>query len=54
MLIHGLAYIGTVQDIRKSAYNARPGLRKIHQHTDIDDVYAYGSWDDNFERVKFY
>jgi len=43
-----------VQCIRNSAYQARPGLREIHDNADIEDVYVYGSWDDNVERLEFY
>lgn len=53
-LEYGLAYINAVRCIRKSAYQARPGLREIHHHADMEGVYAYGSWDDNVERLEFY
>lgn len=53
-LQYGLAYINAIQCIRNSAYQARPGLRQVHHNADLEDVYAYGSWDDNVERLEFY
>ena len=53
-LQYGLAYIDAVQYIRNSAYHARPGLREVHHNADLEEVYAYGTWDDNVERVEFY
>jgi CorA-like Mg2+ transporter protein len=53
-LEYGLAYINAVQCIKNSAYQARPGLREVHQNADMEDVYCYGSWDDNVERLEFY
>lgn len=53
-LEYGLAYINAVDCIRKSAYQARPGLREVHRNADLEDVYAFGSWDDNIEGVEFY
>jgi Mg2+ and Co2+ transporter CorA len=53
-LQYGLAYINAVQCIRDSAYDAIPGLREVHHNASLEEVYAYGSWDDNVERVEFY
>lgn len=53
-LEYGLAYTNAVQCIRSSAYQARPGLREVHHIADMEDVYAYGSGDDNVERVELY
>jgi Mg2+ and Co2+ transporter CorA len=53
-LQYGLAYINAVECIRNSAYEARPGLREVHHNADVEDVYAYGSWDDNVERLEFH
>ena len=53
-LKYGLAYINAVQCIRDLAYDARPGLREVHCNANLEEVYAYGSWDDNVERVEFY
>ena len=53
-LQYGLAYVEAVQCIRESAYHARPGLREVHRIAKLEDVYAYGTWDDNVERVEFY
>lgn len=53
-LEYGLAYINAVQCIRDSAYDAKPGLQELHHTAKMEDVYLYGSWDDNVERVEFY
>lgn len=53
-LEYGMHYINAVRAIRDQAYQARPGLRRIHQHCEAEEVYAYGSWDDNVERLEFY
>jgi CorA-like Mg2+ transporter protein len=53
-LQYGLAYINAVQCIRNSAYDARPGLSELHRIAEMEDVYMYGSWDDNVERLEFY
>jgi hypothetical protein len=46
--------MNAVECLRKSAYDARPGLREVHQNAKAEGVYAYGSWDDHVERVEFY
>lgn len=51
---YGLAYIKAVQCIKDSAYDAKPGLRELHHIAQTEEVYLYGSWDDNVERVEFY
>ncbi|TAQ84963.1 hypothetical protein B7494_g6716 [Chlorociboria aeruginascens] len=51
---YGLCYIDAVRFLRNAAYQARPGLREIHQYADNEEVYAYGSWDDHVERLEFY
>lgn len=53
-LEYGLAYINAVQCIRGSAYDAKSGLQELHHIAEMEDVYLYGSWDDNVERVEFY
>ena len=53
-LEYGLAYIKAVQCIRDSVYDAKPSLHKLHHTAKKEDVYLYGSWDDNVERVEFY
>jgi hypothetical protein len=53
-LQYGLAYINAVMSIRNAAYQARPGLRQVHQCAENEGVYAYGSWDDHIERIEFY
>ena len=53
-LQYGLAYINAVQCIKDSAYHARPGLRGVHRNASLEEVHAYGSWDDNVERVEFH
>ena len=53
-LQYGLAYIDAVQCIRDSACHARPGLREVHHNAKLEDVYAYGTWDGNVEKVEFY
>jgi Mg2+ and Co2+ transporter CorA len=53
-LKYGLAYINAVQCIRESAYATRPGLREVHHNAAREEVYVYGSWDDNVERLEFY
>jgi Mg2+ and Co2+ transporter CorA len=53
-LEYGLAYMNAVECLRKSAYDARPGLCEVHQNAKAEGVYAYGSWDDHVERVEFY
>lgn len=53
-LQYGLAYIDAVQCIRDSACRARPGLREVHHTANLEEVYVYGDWDDNVERVEFY
>jgi hypothetical protein len=53
-LQYGLAYINAVQCIRNSAYDAKPGLLELHNIANMENVYLYGSWDDNVERLEFY
>jgi Mg2+ and Co2+ transporter CorA len=53
-LRYGLAYLSAVESVRKSAYQAKPGLHEVHQNAKAEGVYAYGSWDDHVERVEFY
>jgi hypothetical protein len=53
-LEYGLCYIDAVRFLKNAAYEARPGLREVHQCADNEEVYAYGSWDDHFERLEFY
>ena len=53
-LEYGLYYIDAIKFLRDAAYQARPGLREVHQCAENEDVYAYGSWDDHVERLEFY
>jgi len=53
-LEYGLCYIDAVRFLKDAAYQARPGLREVHQCADNEEVYAYGSWDDHVERLEFY
>jgi len=53
-LEYGLYYIDAIRLLRDTAYQARPGLREIHQCAESEGVYAYGSWDDHVERLEFY
>jgi hypothetical protein len=43
--------IGFLRDV---AYQARPGLREIHQCAESEDVHVHGSGDDYIERLEFY
>jgi hypothetical protein len=53
-LKYGLSYIRAVRLLREAAYQARPGLREVHQYAAKEEVYAYGNWDDYVERLEFY
>ncbi|KAI9893923.1 MAG: hypothetical protein M1814_005476 [Vezdaea aestivalis] len=53
-LEYGLAYADAVQCIKKSVFDAKTGLGELHRIATEEDVYLYGSWDDNVERLEFY
>ena len=53
-LEYGIHFINAIQAIRGAQYDERPGLRDVHDIANREDVYAYGSWDDNIERLEFY
>jgi len=53
-LEYSLHYFNAVRFLKNAAYQARPGLREVHQCAENEEVYAYGSWDDHVERLEFY
>lgn len=53
-LEYGLCYIDAIRLLKDAAYQARPGLREVHQCADTEGVCGYAGWNDHVERLEFY
>ena len=53
-LEYGIHFINAIQAIKGAQCEERPGLLDLRTVAAKEDVYTYGSWDDNIERLEFY